>query len=211
MGLCPRPPVQVCMSPREGIPPLDCEPRSMTERTKPILRGELITLRPPKESDKKERLSYGRHPEYRRMVGADARVTPPLTVEEVDHWYEESCANPFTWVIDLDGRCIGVARLNRVDEHNRRARYTIGIFDPEAWGKGYGTNATRLVLGYAFEVLKLHRVELRVLDFNERAIRCYEKSGFVREGIEREGSLIAGEWRNDVLMGILEQDYYSRT
>ena len=70
-----------------------------------------------------------------------------------------------------------------------------------------GTEASRLVLAYAFEVLLLHRVELRVLAFNERAIACYERCGFRREGVEREGAWIGGEWQSDVIMSILEQEY----
>jgi ribosomal-protein-alanine N-acetyltransferase len=55
--------------------------------------------------------------------------------------------------------------------------------------------------------LKLHRIDLRVLSFNVRAVRCYEKSGFVREGIEREGAWISGQWESDVPMSILEHEY----
>lgn len=97
-----------------------------------------------------------------------------------------SCAtlHPCQWVIEFAGRCIGEARLT-VDAKNRRARYAIGIFDTTKLGMGLGTEATRMVLRYAFEVLKLHRVDLRVLEYNRRAIRCYEKCGFVKEGVER--------------------------
>ena len=63
------------------------------------------------------------------------------------------------------------------------------------------------MLRYAFEELGMHRVDLRVLAFNERAIACYEKCGFVREGVEREGSRIGGERQSDVLMSVLEQEY----
>jgi RimJ/RimL family protein N-acetyltransferase len=59
--------------------------------------------------------------------------------------------------------------------------------------------------------LKLHRIDLRVLAFNQRAIACYEKCGFVREGVVREGVFIAGEWQSDVLMSILEHEYRSET
>lgn len=57
------------------------------------------------------------------------------------------------------------------------------------------------------EQLGLHRVDLRVLAYNHRAIACYEKCGFVREGVEREGALVAGEWHGDVMMSILEAEY----
>jgi len=141
------------------------------------------------------------------MVGGNPNVCPPLTLDEVKSWYAQMCSEPLHWIIEVDQRCIGTARLHQLDPENRRARYAIGIFDPAMWGKGLGTEATRLVLGYAFDVLRLHRVDLRVLAFNQRAIACYEKCGFVQEGIEREGVFIGGEWQSDVLMSILEQEY----
>jgi ribosomal-protein-alanine N-acetyltransferase len=95
--------------------------------------------------------------------------------------------------MEAEERCIGYVCLHSLDENNRRARFAIGIFNPAMWGKGYGSEATRLLLAHAFDVLHLHRVDLRVLSFNQRAIACYEKCGFVQEGVEREGALIGSE------------------
>lgn len=173
----------------------------------PILAGERLCLRGPQESDKADRLACGRDPEFRRMVGGDPRTCPPLTEAEVTGWYEAVRADSLYWIVEVDGRCIGTARLHQVDAQNRRARYAIGIFDPAYWNRGYGTEATRLVLAYAFDVLGLHRLDLRVLACNTRAIACYQKCGFVQEGVEREGALIGGEWHSDVLMSLLEQEY----
>ena len=173
----------------------------------PILKGTRLILRPPQESDKADRLACGRDPEFRRMVGGNPNVCPPLTIEEVEQWYDGMCSEPRHWIIEAEQRCIGTVRLHQRDPDNRRARYAIGIFDPTMWGKGLGTEATRLVLSHAFDVLGLHRVDLRVLAFNQRAIACYEKCGFVQEGVEREGALIGGEWHSDLMMSILEQEY----
>jgi len=174
---------------------------------RPVLSATSVSLRPPRERDKRDRLSHGRDPEFRRMVGGDPRTCPPLTAEDVDRWYADVCDDRLCWTIDLGGRCIGTARLHSLDQQNRRARYAIGIFHPSGWGKGYGTEATQLVLRHAFEQLKLHRVELRVLAFNHRAIACYEKCGFVREGVERDALLVGGEWQDDVIMSILEREF----
>lgn len=175
--------------------------------SRPVLRGDHLLLRPPQPSDKQDRLAYGRDPEFRKMVGGDGRTCPPLTAAEVEYWYQEVDSDPFGWIIAWEGRCVGTARLHAFDEPNRRARYAIGLFSPLHRGRGIGTEATRFVLSYAFDVLHLHRVELRVLTFNHRAIACYERCGFVREGIEREGAWIGGQWCSDVLMSILEQEY----
>ena len=141
------------------------------------------------------------------MVGGDPTSVTPLTSAEVEKWYEEVSTDTLHWIVEASGRCIGTARLHGLDVENRRARYAVGIFDPDLWGQGYGTEITRLVLGFGFEILGLHRIDLRVLAFNSRAIACYEKCGFVREGLEREGSWIGGEWQSDVWMSILEHEY----
>ncbi|MCW3096396.1 MAG: acetyltransferase, family [Chthonomonadaceae bacterium] len=172
-----------------------------------LLKGFQTILRPPQESDKQDRLAWGRDAEFRRMVGGDPRTLPSLNAAEVEAWYGRVVQEPYHWIIEAEGRCIGTARLHAIDPENRRAKYAIGIFAPELRGRGLGTEATRLVLAYAFDVLSLHRVELRVLAFNARAIACYERCGFVREGVEREGAWIGGQWQSDVLMSILEQEY----
>ena len=101
-------------------------PDSITEL--PELRGPSLTLRPPRDSDRADRLTYSRDPEYRRMVGGDPRVCPLLTSEEVDRWYRQMLKERFLWVIKFGGKCIGAARLHQLDWENRRARYVIGIF-----------------------------------------------------------------------------------
>lgn len=75
------------------------------------------------------------------------------------------------------------------------------------WGRGYGSEATKLMLEYGFKNLKLHRIQLIVLDLNERAQQVYRKMGFVEEGIQREALLINNKWHNVVLMGILENEF----
>ncbi len=174
---------------------------------RPTLMGQQVLLRPPRETDRRDRFACGRDPEFRRMVGGDPHTLPPLTEAEVESWYHQLSQECYHWVIEADGRCIGTTRLHTLDSENRRAKYAVGIFGPEFRGRGLGTEATRLVLAYAFDVLGLHRVDLRVLAFNRHAIACYERCGFVREGMEREGAWIGGQWQSDLLMSLLEQEY----
>ena len=72
-----------------------------------VLQGKRLALRPPKDSDKSDRLACGRNPEFRKMVGGDPRDCPPLTEAEVEQWYIRLCQEPLQWVIEYDGRCIG--------------------------------------------------------------------------------------------------------
>lgn len=177
----------------------------------PVLRGAHVLLRPVRPQDQQERLAHGRDPEFHRMVGGSPeRAHQPLTHADAERWYEQIRHEPLHWVVEMEGHMIGTARLHALAPAHRRARYAVGLFSPEHRGRGHGAQTTDLVLGYAFGVLHLHRVELRVLEFNTRAIHMYERCGFVREGVEREGVLLGGAWHSDVLMSILEHEFATR-
>lgn len=90
----------------------------------------------------------------------------------------------------------------------RVGTYTIAI-GPQSVGQGYGLDATRVLLRYGFDELGLHKIELQVWAFNTRAIRAYEKAGFVTEGIRRAVAFHAGAFHDEVLMGILEEEFRS--
>ena len=173
----------------------------------PRLAGERLFLRPLQEADEQQRLALGRDPEFHQLVGGDpARAPLPLTQEDAARWYTRYAREPLFWVLELQGDMIGTAWLHSLDAQNRRARYAVGIFMPEHRSHGYGKEATLQVLGYGFRTLGLHRVDLRVLEFNTAAIAMYYRCGFVREGLERESVLIGTAWHNEVLMAVLDSD-----
>jgi len=173
----------------------------------PVFRGPRVTLRPWRESDVRDRLAIGRHAEFVRMCGGDASDIQPMTEDEARAQYERECDAHCSWAIEVGGRCIGVTRLHSVRVQDRWAYLAIGLWDPADWGQGLGREATRLTLGHAFETMDLHRVSLRVLAINERAIACYEACGFRREGLERESCHVADQWLDDVMMGVLKSEY----
>ena len=175
-------------------------------RKRPTLRVLNVLLRPPRPSDKTDWLACGRNPELVRLYGNNPDDLPPFK-QEVNRWYAATRRDSLSWMIEADSRCIGHVRLHSLDAPNRRARLAIGIFNPNYWGRGFGTEAVRLVLQHAFEGLHLHRVDLRTLSYNLRAIKSFEKCGFVREGVERESALVSGRWESDLLMSILEHEY----
>lgn len=84
------------------------------------------------------------------------------------------------------------------------------ICDPELVGKGIGTKVMKELQKFAFEELRLHKLGLNVFDYNKSAIRCYEKAGFIIEGVYRDSRKINGEYFSLVNMGILDREYYSR-
>lgn len=175
--------------------------------TVPTLSGPRVTLRAPRPEDAADRLRYGRDPEFVRMVGGSVRTMTPLTAEEAAGWVEHLAAEPYGWAVIYEGRCIGVARLHSPAPADRRVRYAVGIYDPACRGLGLGQEITRLVLRFAFGELGLHRVDLRVLAFNARAMACYARCGFRVEGIERESAWVDDAWHDDVMMGVLEHEF----
>lgn len=104
-------------------------------------------------------------------------------------------------------RLIGTCAFSQLDGENGSSMYHITIGEKDCWGRGYGTDATRLMLGHAFETLRLHRVALAVFEFNERAIRSYRSCGFVVEGRAREAIWRDGRWWDEITMSILEPEW----
>lgn len=105
---------------------------------------------------------------------------------------------------------IGITSLINIDTKNRNAECIIDIGEKQYWGKGYGTEALKMLLEYAFLELNLHRVSLRVFSFNERAIHIYKKLGFMKEGVIRESLYRNGKWHDIIIMGVLKQEYLSK-
>jgi RimJ/RimL family protein N-acetyltransferase len=169
----------------------------------PLLAGEAIVLRAIDEKDKNTLVNLERDVEFLRLVGENVSSETMLSENE----FKDLRTRDLHWAIDLNGECIGVAFLHTLNKNDKRAEYAIGIFSPEHWGHGYGEQATRLILDYAFSELSLHRVGLRVLSYNDRAIRCYEKCGFSVEGEQRESAWVNGEWHSDLLMGVLAGEH----
>jgi len=134
------------------------------------------------------------------MVGAIGSVPGPLTQADAERWYEDVGREKLGWVIELEGRCVGAARLHSVDAKLKQAHLAVGLFAPQHRGMGLGTEAVQLLLSHAFDTLELSVVRARVLAFNSRAITCYRRCGF-RE-VTREPVSLDGEAAEDILMEV---------
>ncbi len=181
----------------------------MSNDSLPVLRGERVILRAPREEDFEARLKLGTDAEIIRMYGGNQSDVRPMTEEAAKLWVRRLLDHDHAWIIEA-GTLVGEIRLDRVDLRDKRASLAVGIEDATRLGKGLGSEAIDLALGYAFNVLKLHRVSVRVVEYNLRAICAYRKCGFVIEGREREAALVDGRWHDDVMMGILENEYVAR-
>lgn len=177
----------------------------------PTLIGEKIILRQVKGSDIDDRSAIGRQNEYVHMCGGDTLAKAEYPDREFwENWYNTCLNDEFMWIIEAGGHCIGAAGFHNISDADKSATYRIGIFDVNRHSQGIGTEVTNMLLSFGFDRMKWHRIELRVLDYNFRAIRCYEKCGFVREGVLRENAYIDGRFYSDIVMSILDYEYERR-
>lgn len=110
-------------------------------------------------------------------------------------------------VMVAEDRVIGDINLFEIDMRNRSARLGLSIWRAEDRNRGYGSDAVTALVRWGFRELSLHRIELSVDPANARAIRVYEKIGFVREGIRREAHYADGRFGDDLLMGLLDHEF----
>ncbi|MHA1734662.1 MAG: GNAT family N-acetyltransferase [Promethearchaeota archaeon] len=170
------------------------------------MEGESVVLAPLDESYIPAFLRWLNDPEITRNL----LIVRPLTQDEEREWYKSVQGKEnevfFAILLAETGRLIGNCSVT-VSWKNRVGKAGIVIGEKDAWDQGHGTEAMGLLVDYCFDELNLNRVELEVYAFNERAIRCYEKVGFVEEGRRRQATFTGGEYHDVVVMGILREDW----
>jgi RimJ/RimL family protein N-acetyltransferase len=182
-------------------------PSAVDFATKPTITGERVTLRPFVDADLACFRAAMADPEVARLTGS-----PPGGPDErrLRSWY--GSRNAQTDRLDLavvdhaTGDCVGEVVLNDWDRHNASCNFRT-LFAAAGRDRGLGTEATRLVVGYAFDTLGLHRVSLEVFAFNPRARRAYEKVGFVAEGVLRQVLRDTDGWVDATVMSILAPEW----
>lgn len=135
----------------------------------------------------------------------------PSTLEATERWYEEAAKSTRDCVFTIYERStlrpIGRTALHGIDHRHRTADFSVGIGEKDCWGKGYGTEATRLMVGYGFHDLRLHNIQLSVFSFNVRAIRTYQRVGFREIGHRREAVHVAGGVHDIIYMDMLAREF----
>jgi RimJ/RimL family protein N-acetyltransferase len=135
----------------------------------------------------------------------------PMRADEIERFFAARVVGPDALAMAIHERAtdrlVGTCAFSQFDGDNGSALYHITIGEKDAWGRGYGTEATRLMLDHAFGRLGLHRIALFVFEFNERAIRTYRRCGFVIEGRARESIFRDGRWWDESAMSVLESDW----
>jgi diamine N-acetyltransferase len=171
-----------------------------------MLRAKLVELSALTDADSEAMLRWINE---RDLVLLSAPYRP---VDEAAHreWFDSIRRRSDVAIFGIrerdGGRLVGSCQLLNINQTHRKAELQIRIGATEARGRGYGKEAVKLLLDFAFKDLNLHRVELTVLADNEPAVRLYESAGFVREGTLRQAAYIDGRYVDLILMGIIREE-----
>jgi len=195
-----------------------------------MIYGDRIRFRAVEREDLPTFKKWINDPEVRQGLG----VYLPLSSEDEEEWFEgvrkhppdernlvievrqpdelsippgELASPPELEPSEITWRMIGGCSFFKLDGRNRSAEFGIMIGDKNYWNHGYGTEAVRLLVKHGFNTLNLNRIYLRVLENNPRAIRAYEKVGFIHEGRQRQAEYKDGGYLDLLVMSFLKDEF----
>lgn len=163
-----------------------------------------------KREDFKVLIDWMDTPELLQQWGGSG-FTYPLTEDQLEKYINLKNVIPYKVVNKENGNTVGHISLCNIDKRNNSAKIgTVLVGDKGSRGKGIGEEMINEILKIAFEEFKFHRVDLVVYDFNESAIRCYEKAGFKKEGLMKECRRFKDEYWSLFTMAILKSEWKNR-
>jgi RimJ/RimL family protein N-acetyltransferase len=178
---------------------------------KNIFRGDLVRLTTEDPEPASQALSrWARDSEYARLLD---NPSPLWSAQKIQSWIERDFVSGyrdgyFFEIRSLDAdRLVGFTTLFGLSWNHGDTWMAIGLGERSHWGKGYGTDAVRVMLRYAFTELNLRRISLWVYAYNPRAVRAYEKAGFKVEGRLRQYFLREGQRHDMIMMGALREEW----
>lgn len=173
----------------------------------PTLTGEKVKLRPLVLPDAPRLVALLAD----QQVSRNLRLRTPVTLAAEREFIAALAHATDQLVLGItaleDGRLMGVCGLHQLGDPARQAELGLFLGGPEEWGKGYGTEVTRLLCRHGFAAMALNRIWLHVYVDNERGIRAYQRVGFRREGLLRQAALRDREHVDVLAMGILRSEW----
>jgi len=163
-----------------------------------VIAGRTVSIRPVEDEDAPIVQRWMNHPDIFRAMDYEV----PVSLADVCEDLERSRREGRSFLIVAEGRPVGRIGLNQFRQRDRIASLYCFIGEPECWGRGYARDAVATLLAYAFERMDLARVELWTLADNDRAIRVYERCGFVQEARLPERSYKDGRWVDRIVMSV---------
>ncbi|PFI75191.1 GNAT family N-acetyltransferase [Bacillus cereus] len=171
------------------------------------LESERIYLRCIYELDAPIILESTMDEEIRYMTGTKSNFSLEQIKTHINKINKDSSRYDFAICLKDTDKMIGELSVLDIDEENQKAGLRISMVSLLLTGKGYGTEAIKLVLNFIFEQLKLNRLQLEVYSHNLRGIRAYEKVRFVKEGILRQSLYYNNAYSDEIIMAILKSDH----
>jgi RimJ/RimL family protein N-acetyltransferase len=175
-----------------------------------MIHGDRVRLRHIEKEDLPRFVVWLNDPE----ISQGLSIHMPLSMVEEENWFEKMLENPSeerSLCIEAKTndrwQLIGNSGFFSIDWRNRAAEFGLFIGDKAYWDKGYGTEVVNLLLQHGFATLNLHRIFLRVFEDNPRAIRSYEKAGFIHEGRHRQAEYHNGQFHDVLFMSVLRPEW----
>ncbi len=175
-----------------------------------MIIGQKVRLRPLERDDLPRSVQWLADPEVRQGIALHL----PLSMDDEAKWYEDMLKrdrNERVFAIDArtaDGwEHIGSTGFHEIDWRCRHAEFGIMIGNKNYWSQGFGADAVKTIAGLGFGELNLEKIWLRVFETNPRAIRCYEKAGFILEGRLRRHHYQDGHYCDVLIMGLLREEW----
>lgn len=164
-----------------------------------------ISIRKFESTDIPKKVEWINNPENNKYLHYDI----PLNIEKTRKWFESNKdrTDRFDAVIEVDGISCGTIGLLSIDQKNKKAEYYIAMGETSLKGKGVSTYASKLLLEYAFDILKLNRIYLFTETENLVAQKLFEKVGFIREGLIREDIISREKYVDRYIYGICKKDF----
>jgi RimJ/RimL family protein N-acetyltransferase len=167
--------------------------------------SEAVSIRRAEPDDADFLLELLQDEETRPFLGLPTEPTREIVLEEIERSEREPRAFG-RFVIEAGGERAGSLGFRLVNERSRIVEAGRFAVHPRFRGRGIGDAAVRLFQRHLLVELEMHRIELQIYGFNERAIAQAERTGYVREGVKRKAYLKNGEWEDAVLFGLLRDE-----
>lgn len=174
----------------------------------PFLVGEKIYLRPVETEDAKFLAKGENEPVVRESLFLALPISLANEQEKVEQYITSKDAVVLIIVEKETNKPVGQTAFFRIDYISRAAVFYIAILEPAFWSKGFGSEATKLMVDYAFKTLNLNRIQLHVCAENKPAIKIYARVGFQKEGVLRQAMFRNGNYVDFWVMGILKGDWF---
>lgn len=174
-----------------------------------FLEGNRIYLRPIGLEDTELYFRMLYNQETRRLTGTQKHFSQEQITRYIEGKSQDSSSVLLLIALCDTDKVIGDIALQNIDSYNRNCNLRIAIDQQSFQGKGYGSEAILLMLEYGFGVLNMHRIELNVFAYNERAAHVYKKLGFQQEGVQRDALYYNHAYHDSILMAMLAEEYRS--